>query len=150
MSAIPQPSNVVREVLIALSACSVSRWCPMKQHILVVDDEAPIRDLLQTYFKKHQYGITTVATAREAIRVASEVSLNLIILDVILAESDGLDLLQALKESHPNLPVIVMTGIGFDEDLLQEAMRKGASGFISKTLQLDQLLMEVHRVLDYR
>ena len=122
----------------------------MKQHILVVDDEPPIRELLQRYFTNHQYIVTTAATAREATQVLSEIPISLIILDIILAESDGLDLLDSVKEAHPNLPVIMMTGIGFDEELLQEAIRKGASGFVSKTFQLDQLLMEVHRVLDYR
>ena len=75
--------------------------------------------------------------------------LNLVILDVPLGDSDGLEILQTLKNAHPNLPVIIMTGIGFDEELLQEAIKKGASGYVSKTLPLDQLLMEVHRTLKF-
>ncbi len=122
----------------------------MKQHILVIDDEAQIRDLLLTYFRKHQYLVSAAGTASDAMRIASEVRLHLIILDVVLAESDGIEVLEALKTAHPNLPVIIMTGIGFDEELLQEAVEKGASGYVSKTLSLDQLLMEVHRVLNYR
>jgi two-component system, NtrC family, nitrogen regulation response regulator NtrX len=123
----------------------------MKQHILVVDDEAPIRELLQAYLQKHGYTVTTAMTGGEALALADEVPLHLIILDVLLGEdADGLELLATLKTAHPNLPVIIMTGIGFDEDLLQEALQKGASGYISKTLPLDQLLMEVHRALNYR
>jgi DNA-binding NtrC family response regulator len=122
----------------------------MKQHILVVDDEPPIRDLLRSYFEKHAYQVTTAATADEAYRIADDVPVNLVILDVLLADSDGLEILQTLKDAHPNLPVIIMTGIGFDEDLLQEAISKGASGYVSKTLPLDQLLMEVHRTLKFK
>jgi DNA-binding NtrC family response regulator len=61
-----------------------------------------------------------------------------------------LEILERMKATHPNLPIIIMTGIGFDEDLLQEAIQKGASGYVSKTLPLDQLLMEVHRTLKFK
>lgn len=122
----------------------------MKQHILVVDDEPPIRELLQAYFQKHGYEVTTAATAEEAVRLADDLSLHLVVLDVLLPDSDGLEILQTLKGSHPNLPIIIMTGIGFDEELLQEAIQKGASGYVSKTLPLDQLLMEVHRTLKFK
>jgi two-component system nitrogen regulation response regulator NtrX len=122
----------------------------MKQHILVVDDEPPIRDLLTSYFRKHGYQVTTAGSAEETLKLTDDVPLNLVILDVLLADSDGLEILESLKSAHPNLPVIIMTGIGFDEELLQEAIQKGASGYVSKTLPLDQLLMEVHRTLNYK
>jgi DNA-binding response OmpR family regulator len=119
----------------------------MNEHILVVDDEAPIRDLLSTFFRKRNYKVTTAATAEEAQKLAKEPSLKLVILDIALGEEDGLQLLAALKGDHPKLPVIILTGMGFDDELLQEALEKGASGYVSKTLPLEQLLMEVHRTL---
>lgn len=122
----------------------------MKQHILVVDDEPPIRELLKSYFAKHGYEVTTSSDAQEALRLADETPLNLVILDVLLPDTDGLEVLERMKSAHPNLPIIIMTGIGFDEDLLQEAIQKGASGYVSKTLPLDQLLMEVHRTLKFK
>ncbi len=139
-------------VLIAIVLEAAYEWCFMKQHILVVDDEAPIRELLESYFKKRGYLVSTAANGQDALRLANEdgVKLHLVILDVVLADSDGLELLGELKAAHPNLPVIIMTGIGFEEELLQEALQKGASGYVSKTLPLDQLLMEVHRTLNYR
>jgi DNA-binding NtrC family response regulator len=122
----------------------------MKQHILVVDDEPPIRELLQAYFQKHNYEVTTASNADDALRLADETPLHVVILDVLLPDRDGLEVLQALKAAHPNLPIIIMTGIGFDEELLQEAIQKGAAGYVSKTLPLDQLLMEVHRTLKFK
>ena len=121
----------------------------VKQHILVVDDEAPIRDLLESYFKKHGYAVTTAANAAAALQFSRESPLHLIILDIVLPDTDGLELLEQIKTARPHLPVIIMTGIGFDEELLQEAKQKGASGYVSKTLPLEQLLMEVHRALKY-
>ncbi|MDX1952604.1 MAG: response regulator [Verrucomicrobiota bacterium] len=122
----------------------------MKQQILIVDDEASVRELLQAYFRKHNYEVATASNASEAIRITEEIPVHLVVLDVLLADTDGLELLAQIKSSHPNLPVIIMTGIGFDEELLQEAQQKGAAGYVSKTLPLDQLLMEVHRTLNYK
>lgn len=122
----------------------------MKQHILVVDDEAPIRDLLSAYFTKHGYQVSTAETAADALRIVDEQPVQIVVLDVLLPDTDGLETLAQIRQSHPKLPVIIMTGIGFDEELLQEALQKGASGYVSKTLPLDQLLMEVHRTLNYK
>jgi DNA-binding NtrC family response regulator len=117
------------------------------KHILIVDDEASIRDLLSEFFRKRGYKVSTAGTPVEAQDLADSVPINLVILDVLLADCDGMEVLESIKKAHPNLPVIIMTGIGFDEELLKEAQQKGAAGYVSKTLPLDQLLMEVHRTL---
>lgn len=122
----------------------------MKTKILVVDDEAPIRELLSTYLAKYNYEVLVASTGEEAQKAVNEEALHLVILDVVLPDSDGLELLSTFRQSHPNLPVVMLTGIGFDEELLQEAQQRGATGYISKTLPLDQLLMEVRRVLNYK
>jgi DNA-binding NtrC family response regulator len=122
----------------------------VKQHILVVDDEPPIRELLESYFHKHGYDVTTAPDAADALTKANNLLLHLVILDVLLPDSDGLEVLEKLKSAHPSLPIIVMTGMGFDEELLQESIQKGATGYVSKSLPLDQLLMEVHRTLKYK
>ena len=122
----------------------------MKQHILVVDDEAPILELLSSYFKKHGYDVSTADGASDALRLVDEKSPHVVLLDVLLADTDGLEVLLQIKAAHPKLPVIIMTGIDFDEELLQEAVRKRAAAYVSKTVPLDQLLMEVHRTLTYK
>jgi DNA-binding NtrC family response regulator len=119
------------------------------KHILIVDDEASIRDLLSEFFRKRGYKVSTAATPEEAQSMTDSVPINLVILDVLLSDCDGMELLGSIKLKHPNLPVIIMTGIGFDEELLKEAQQKGAAGYVSKTLPLDQLLMEVHRTLNH-
>jgi DNA-binding NtrC family response regulator len=119
----------------------------MQQHILIVDDEESICDLLSEYFQKRGYTVTTADNAEKAKKLSDEIPINLVILDVLLPDGDGMDLLESIKASHPSLPIIIMTGIGFDEELLREAQEKGASGYVSKTLPVEQLLMEVHRTL---
>ncbi len=119
----------------------------LSPHILVVDDEQPICDLLANYFSKRGYQVTTARTGNEALRLTDETPFNLMILDIALADADGLELLETIKNSHSKLPVIILTGMGFDDELLKEALEKKASAYVSKTLPLDQLLLEVRRVL---
>jgi two-component system, NtrC family, response regulator HydG len=119
----------------------------MSQHLLIIDDEAPVSDLLKTYFQHHGYQITTAATAREARDYVDLESFDLILLDVVLPDGDGLELLKNFKSSHPKLPIIIMTAFGLDENLMIQARNNGASGYVSKTGPLENLLQETRRSL---
>lgn len=113
--------------------------------ILVVDDEAQIRELLSIYLRKQGYEVYTASTSAETISCLALHTINIVVLDIGLAEEDGLSLLQHLKSSHPSVSVIMLTGMGFVEDLLQEAHDKGADGYVSKVLPLDELRLAIER-----
>jgi len=117
----------------------------MKQHILVVDDESQIRELLSLYLRKQGYDVSTASSSAETLACLSTQPVNLVVLDIGLAQEDGLRLLEHLKASHPEVRVIMLTGMGFVEDLLQEAHDKGADGYVSKVLPLDELLLAIER-----
>ena len=119
----------------------------MKPHVLVVDDEPQIRELLSVYLKRHGYTVSTAATSTETLRRVAEGPVDLVVLDIGLAEEDGLALLSSLKSGHPKLRVVMLTGMGFVEDLLQEAHANGADGYVSKVLPLDELLLAIQRTL---
>jgi DNA-binding NtrC family response regulator len=120
----------------------------MNEHILVVDDEAPTRELLSIYFKRRGCTVTTANTAAEALRLVNELPVHLVILDINLGEkTSGLDLLEPIKSSRPNVPVILFSGINLDEKALQDARQKGAAGYLNKTQPLDQMWSEVQRAL---
>lgn len=119
----------------------------MKPHILVVDDEPSIRELLSTYFQSRGYQVSSTSTGADAMIKVADTALSLVLLDLVLPDADGLDLLGSLKKGHPDLPVIIMTGMGSDDVLLKQAMEKGAAGFVSKTLPLNKLLVEVESKL---
>lgn len=122
---------------------------PAKQSILVVDDEKSICDLLCAYLKKQGYEVSTSSSSQETKDLIGESPFDLVILDIMLGDTNGLTLLGEVKETHPHLPVVIMTGSGFDERLLREAMLKGASAYVGKTLPLDQFLTEIRRVLPH-
>lgn len=120
----------------------------MKEHILVVDDEPQIRELLSIYLAKQGYRVSTTSTTEDTMQLVGQEPVDLVVLDIGLAEEDGLSLLVRLKSDHPALLVIMLTGMGFVEDLLQEAYQKGADGYVSKVLPLDELLMTIQRTLN--
>ena len=119
----------------------------MKQEILFVDDEEAIRELLAEFFSRKGYDTRTAATEDEARQAVAAQKPTLVVLDIGLGDSDGLTLLQSIRGGNPELPIMMLTGMGFDHQLLEEALKKGANGYMSKTLSLDHLLLEVRRVL---
>ncbi|MDB6034603.1 MAG: two-component system, NtrC family, response regulator [Verrucomicrobiales bacterium] len=119
----------------------------MKQHILVVDDEVQIRELLGLYLNKKGYAVSTAASGTEALKLTGRSHVDLVVLDIGLAGEDGLSVLGTLKSRHPQTRVVMLTGMGFVEDLLQEAQEKGADGYVSKVLPLDELLLTIQRSL---
>lgn len=119
----------------------------MNPRILFVDDEAPIREMLSLVFMQRGMEVATASTAGDAIEMADRGDFSLAIVDLNLAGENGLELLGFLKTNHPKLPVIIFTGVDFDEDLMNEARKRGAEGFMSKTDSLDELFREVKRVL---
>ncbi len=119
----------------------------MKPHILVVDDEGQVRDLLALYFRKHGYEVSAAATSAETLRSVEARQPDLVVLDIGLDQEDGLKLLETLKRRFSKVKVVMLTGMGFVEELLQEAQQKGADGYVSKVLPLDELLATVEQVL---
>jgi DNA-binding NtrC family response regulator len=118
----------------------------MSQHILFVDDEVPIRETLSLYFKRKGFSVTSAGNSQNAKLAVSQNSFNLIILDVDLGGEYGLELLEFFKQNHPAIPVIMFTSLGYDPELLKEAMARGATAFMSKAESLDNLYKEVQRV----
>ncbi len=119
----------------------------MKQRILVVDDELQVREMLSLYLAKHGYEIVGAGNSAETLQAIGEGEFDVVVLDIGLADEDGLKLLESIKASYPKLRVIMLTGMGFVEDLLQEAHQKGADGYVSKVLPLDELLLAIQRIL---
>jgi DNA-binding response OmpR family regulator len=117
----------------------------VKPHILFVDDEAPIRELLALYFRKRGYEVTTAVCSADALKLVAEGVFQLAVLDVDIAGENGLELLTALKARNGTLPVIMFTGMKTDEDLLAKSLARGADGFMRKTDSLHDLFGEVQR-----
>jgi len=119
----------------------------MKQRILIVDDEPQMRELLSMYLTQKGFQASAAATSEEALRKVREKPVDCAVVDINLGGEDGLQLLANLKTFNPKLRVIMLNGMGFVEDLLQEAQQKGADGYVSKVLPLDELVLTVQNAL---
>jgi DNA-binding response OmpR family regulator len=116
-----------------------------QQRILVVDDEPQIRDLLSVYLVRQGFDVVTAASSQETLESLDKNAIDMVVLDIGLADEDGLKLLEDIKKNRPKVRVVMLTGMGFVEDLLQEAHQKGADGYVSKIVPLDELLTAIKR-----
>lgn len=119
----------------------------MKQRILIVDDEDIIGETLKAYLETHDFEVSFMTDAVELVLKLDSEVYHLVILDLALADTDGLEVLEMLKLRFQQLPVLILTGMGYDDELMNEAMRLRADGYVSKTMALPHLLAEVRRIL---
>src|SRR5210317_978841 len=117
-------------------------------HVLVVDDEADIRALIQEILSEEGYGVTVAADAGEARSARLEDSFDLILLDIWMPDTDGITLLREWSdEGDLKCPVVIMSGHG-TVDTAVEATRLGAFDFVEKPLSLAKLLRTVEAALE--
>ncbi len=109
-----------------------------KPAILIVDDEPNIRRVLQVAFEKSGYLASTAENADEAYRMATETPFQCVVTDVTMPGKTGYELMLALREAKPELPVVIMTAFGTIPQAVQ-AIRNGAYEYIAKPFDLDVL-----------
>ncbi|MDH5627480.1 MAG: sigma-54 dependent transcriptional regulator, partial [Candidatus Krumholzibacteria bacterium] len=120
---------------------------PVKSVILLVDDQDTIRFFLEKTLKQEGYEAVTARTGAEAIEKARAVVPDLVLLDLKLPDMDGLEVLRKIKEIFPEIGVVMITAFG-DIETAVNAMKNGAYDFVSKPINLDQLLMVIKKGLE--
>jgi len=119
------------------------------RRILVVDDEEGIRLIFLNALQQAGYEVMTADSASEALRLVHEQDFDLVLLDLSLPDSKGLDLLNLLVTSSPDLPVMILTGMPMDQAQVDEAVARGAREFISKISSLAFILQKLERFFKY-
>lgn len=119
----------------------------MKKHILLVDDEPDIRDVLSQALQVKGYRVTTAEAGHEALRLVKSDPPDLMVSDLQMEDSDGLELIEQIKQQLPNLPVILLTGMIFDAEVIRETISKKVSVYIEKTASLQKITQEIQRLL---
>jgi two-component system, OmpR family, alkaline phosphatase synthesis response regulator PhoP len=117
----------------------------MGTRILVVDDDAALADLLAYNLRNAQYEVQIAGNGREALRLAREVHPDLILLDLMLPEIDGLDVCRELRKDSP-VPLIMITARGEETDRVV-GLELGADDYIVKPFSMRELLARVRAVL---
>jgi two-component system OmpR family response regulator len=115
-------------------------------HILVVDDDREIRDLLARFFTKHNLRVTTARDGQEMMRLLGERRIDLVVLDLMLPGEDGLALTRRLRTSGSAVPIVMLTAMGEDTDRIV-GLEMGADDYVPKPFNPRELLARVRAVL---
>src|SRR4030043_1444479 len=116
--------------------------------VLIVDDEIGARESLKMILK-NDYEVFLAKNAEEAFSQIKEHSPDVILLDIILPDIDGLKVLEKIKETEPDMIVIMITATKTVKTAV-EAMKLGAYDYITKTFDVDELRLIVNRALPTR
>jgi two-component system nitrogen regulation response regulator NtrX len=120
-------------------------------HVLIVDDEAEIRESLESILREEEYLVTTAATATEALELLRDAAYDVVLLDIWLPDRDGLDTLTEIRRmDSANVPeVIIVSGHGTIEAAVR-ATKLGAYDFLEKPLSLDRTLIVLKNAMKAR
>jgi len=120
----------------------------MNEKILIVDDDANIRESMHEFVQRAGYTVYSAEQAEKAIAFLKDIPLDVVITDIILPGMDGLELTDVVKNDY-TANVIVMTGYS-GEYSYEEAINKGAADFVFKPVRFEELLLRLKRVLKER
>jgi two-component system, OmpR family, response regulator len=116
-------------------------------NFLVVDDNRLLNRFLVTYLRSKGH---TCSALTDGSKVGSWLDVNscdAVILDIGMPKIDGLSVISIIRKDYPDLPIIIFTGLGYDEEMMQAARFAGANGYVSKGLGPTEIYSAVMRVL---
>ena len=117
--------------------------------ILVADDEKSLRDFLVIMLEEEGYQVVTASSVEKATKLISENDFDLILTDIRMGRSSGIDVLDAARNSLPDTPVVMMTAYASAETAVT-AMKKGAYDYISKPFKIEDIQRIVKNALEKR
>ncbi len=112
----------------------------MTYKVLIVDDEPAVRDLFIDLFKKENYEVKGVSSGEEALSLVEKEDFDAVLLDIKLKGMSGLEALKRIKDAKQSIVVIMITGFGYDEELLSKSREYGCSGYIGKNMPISQII----------
>ncbi len=117
-----------------------------KPHILVVDDDREIRDLLERFLIKHDLRVSSAANGREMMAALDTNAIDLIVLDIMMPGDDGLTLTRNLRAHKSTIPIILLTAMGEETDRIV-GLEMGADDYLPKPFNPRELLARIKAVL---
>lgn len=117
------------------------------KHILVVDDEPEIRQSLKFILNDCGFESSTASTGKEALEMIGRNQYDLVITDIQMPGKDGLDIIRHLRREGWKMPVLVVTAYVYKE-MAVRAMQFGASGYLLKPVDFDELIQRVEDLLN--
>ncbi len=110
----------------------------MDKNILIIDDNQQILELLGMFLKNNGHDVSSAATAEKGLALARQQKFDLVLLDIMLPDGNGLSVLNNLTKIAPNVPVIMITG-GSDIQIAKQCLQSGAVDYITKPFDFEYL-----------
>jgi DNA-binding NtrC family response regulator len=117
------------------------------RHVLVVEDEAPLREAWAAQLTDAAFEVTEAASGEDALEKLSSFAFDVVVTDLRLPGIDGVAVLDAARERYPDIVVVIVTGYGTVRDAV-ETIKRGAADFITKPFQFDALLHVLHAAME--
>ena len=114
---------------------------------LIIDDDPGIAKFLVTYLRQRGHTCQALTDGFQTASWLSEHDCEVAIVDLKMPKVDGISLISFMRELDPGLPIVVFTGVGYDEEQMHGALRAGANGYVSKNLPIEQLYCVLARLL---
>ena len=115
-------------------------------HILVIDDDDRIRDLLKKFLSKENFLVSVASNAIDAENLIKSLKFDLIVVDKMMPEKNGVDFIKTIRQNDDNTPVIMLTAMS-DIDSKIEGLSIGADDYISKPFDAKELLLRIINIL---
>src|SRR5205807_1764989 len=153
MSDLEPPAGEAQDRSIRYTIAAMS---DLEPHLLVVDDDARLRDLLRRYLSENGFRVTVAAAANEARANLASFAFDLIVLDVMMPGESGLDLTGALRAGggptthrSPRLPILMLTAMAEPEDRVN-GLEQGADDFLAKPFEPRELVLRIRNIIERR
>jgi len=114
---------------------------------LIIDDDPALNRFLVTYLRQKGHTCESLTEGFQTATWLAHHDCEVVIVDLRMPKIDGMSLISFIREITPALPIIVFTGMGYDEEQMHAALRAGANGYVSKNLPIEQLYSVLSRVL---
>lgn len=116
--------------------------------ILVVDDDAELADTLRDFLVSQGYGVEVTTSATQALQICEDnPQLALVLLDLVMPQTDGLALMQQIHDRNRDLPILIMTGFGTIETAV-DAIKRGAEDYMTKPFDREAVRKKVGRIME--
>jgi len=119
----------------------------MKRRVLIIEDDANMRDMLAVSLQRREFDTVCCDGATSALSALSEARFDIVVTDINMRGTDGIALCRQLSQSHPDLPVIVITAFGSMDSAIA-ALRAGAADFLPKPFELEALAAAIDKALE--
>jgi two-component system OmpR family response regulator len=114
---------------------------------LIIDDDPAISRFLVTYLRQKGHTCQSLTEGFQTATWLAHHDCDVVVVDLKMPKVDGISLITFIREINSTVPIIVFTGMGYDEEQMHAALRAGANGYVSKNLPVEQLYSVLSRVL---